>query len=37
MPYVDLAQGADNDTIHVNWSQPVRGDIVISMRMDTPL
>ena len=37
MPYVDVAQGVNNDEIHLNWSQPVRGDVVLTMRMDTPL
>ncbi|WP_438992104.1 hypothetical protein [Lentibacter sp.] len=37
MPYVEVSKGTNNDEVHVNWDQPVRGDIVVSMRMDTPL
>lgn len=37
MPYVEVSKGPNNDELYVNWDQPVKGDIVVSMRMDTPL
>lgn len=37
MPYVDISQGTNNDQVYVNWEQPVRGQVVVTMRMDTPI
>ncbi|PIE12652.1 MAG: hypothetical protein CSA70_09130 [Rhodobacterales bacterium] len=35
-PYVSLEQGVNGDQVHVNWEQPVRGDISIALRVDDP-
>ncbi|MBU2983445.1 right-handed parallel beta-helix repeat-containing protein [Lentibacter algarum] len=37
MPYVELAQGANNDEAHVKWAQAVRGTVVVTMRVDNPV
>lgn len=37
MPYVELAQGAANDEVHVKWAQAVRGTVVVTMRVDAPI
>ncbi|MCV2894586.1 glycosyl hydrolase family 28-related protein [Lentibacter sp. XHP0401] len=37
MPYVEVSKGSNNDEVYVNWDQPVRGEVVVTMRMDTPI
>ena len=36
MPYADTFKGTDKDEIHVNWSEPAKGTITITGRMDNP-
>ncbi len=37
MPYVELNEGAEKDEVHVKWEQAVRGTVVVTMRVDTPV
>lgn len=37
MPYVDLAEGPNKDQVHLKWAQPVRGQVLVSMRVDNPI
>ena len=34
MPYVELAQGAAQDQIHLKWPEPVKGKVAVVMRID---
>ena len=36
MPWVRTRQGADNANLQVEWSRPVKGQVVIRARMDEP-
>ena len=36
MPYADTFKGADSNEVHVNWSEPAKGTIQITARMDNP-
>ena len=35
MPYVQLQQGSDKDQVKLVWSQAVRGEVAVSIRIDT--
>ncbi|RFP88022.1 right-handed parallel beta-helix repeat-containing protein [Rhodobacteraceae bacterium 63075] len=37
MPYTDVAEGPNNDQVHLKWSEPVRGQVLVSMRVDNPI
>lgn len=36
MPWLRCEQGADKGNLHVEWSKPVKGSVVIRARMDDP-
>jgi hypothetical protein len=35
LPHADLEVGADGDQLRLNWSQPVRGRVSLTVRMDS--
>ncbi|MDQ2093491.1 glycosyl hydrolase family 28-related protein [Rhodalgimonas zhirmunskyi] len=37
MPYVKLEEGSNNDQVELVWDRPVRGEVMIRVRMDTPI
>ena len=36
MPWVRAQQGANKGNLHVEWSKPVKGEVVVRARMDVP-
>jgi hypothetical protein len=37
MPYTETKQGANDDQINLRWSEAVKGDVTVTIRMDNPL
>ncbi len=34
MPYASVAQGPSSDAVHLIWSEPMRGDVQVTLRLD---
>ena len=37
MPYCEVQQGPENDQVHLRWAEPVKGTVVVRLRIDNPV